>query len=79
MRSTVAKPSNGQSKSKSKGQSSGLNLRRLTKRQKEKIYRIFTIIFLLVFAISIVGTLVAVSVVKTPTQGGTPIPVATAR
>lgn len=79
MRSTTVKPTNGQAKNKSKGQSSGLNLRRLTKRQKEKIYRIFTIIFLLVFAISIVGTLVAVSVVRAPTQSGTPIPVATAR
>jgi hypothetical protein len=79
VRSTVAKPSNGQAKNKSKGQSSRLNLRRLTKRQKEKIYRIATIVFLLVFAFSIVGTLVAVSVVRAPGQGGTPIPVATSR
>jgi hypothetical protein len=65
VRSTIVKPSNGQTKSKPKSQSGGLNLRRLTKRQKEKIYRIFTMIFLVIFAISIVGTLVAVSVVKT--------------
>lgn len=65
VRSTIVKPSNGQTKGKPKSQSGRLNLRRLTKRQKEKIYRIFTIIFLVIFAISIVGTLVAVSVVKT--------------
>ena len=65
VRSTVVKPSNGQAKSKSKGaksQSSSLSLRRLTKRQKERIYQIGTMIFLLIFAFSIVGTLVAVSV-----------------
>ena len=64
VRSTIVKPSNGQAKSKPKNQSGGLSLRRLTKRQKEKIYRIFTMAFLVIFAISIVGTLIAVSVVK---------------
>ena len=79
VRSTVVKPSNGKTKNKSKSQSTPLNLRRLTKRQREKIYRIGTMIFLVIFAISIVGTLVAVSVGRAPSQGGTPIPVATAR
>jgi len=80
VRSTVVKPSNGQTKNKSKkNQPTALGLRRLTKRQREKIYRIGTMIFLVIFAISIVGTLVAVSVAKGPSQGGTPIPVATAR
>jgi len=64
VKSTIVKPSNGQAKSKPKNQSGGLNLRRLTKRQKDKIYRIFTMVFLVIFAISIVGTLIAVSVVK---------------
>ena len=67
MRGTVATPSNGKAnKTKSRGQAKNrppaLSLRRLTKRQKEKIYRIFTIVFLLAFAISIVGGLLYVSV-----------------
>lgn len=65
VKSTIVKPSNGKAKNKPKSPSGALSLRRLTKRQKEKIYRIATMVFLVIFAISIVGTLVAVSV-KTP-------------
>jgi hypothetical protein len=50
------------SKTQSKGKSSGMSLRRLTKRQKDKIRRIVTMVILVVFAISIVGGLVAITV-----------------
>jgi hypothetical protein len=71
VKSTVVKPSNGQAKknklrSQGKNRSPGLSLRRLTKRQKEKIYRIFAWVFIIVFTFTIVGSLVAVSV-KVPT------------
>jgi hypothetical protein len=67
VRSTVVKPSNGQAKKNKprnpgKTRSPGLSLRRLTKRQKEKIYRIFAMVFIVVFTLTIVGSLVAVSV-----------------
>jgi hypothetical protein len=68
VRSTIVKPSNGQAKKnrrrgEGKSRSSGLSLRRLTKRQKQKIGRILVAIFLVVFAVTIVGgALVAVSV-----------------
>jgi len=67
VKSTIVKPSNGQAKkNKLKGQgknrSSGLSLRRLTKRQKQKIGRIFVWVFILVFAFTIVGSLVAITV-----------------
>ncbi|MDQ6766428.1 MAG: hypothetical protein M3Z41_01250 [Candidatus Eremiobacteraeota bacterium] len=73
MRSTIVKPSNGQSnknkpKGKAKNRSSGLGLRRLTKRQKERIYRIFTIIFLIVFAVTIVGAMFFMVSQKVPGQ-----------
>jgi hypothetical protein len=67
VKSTIVKPSNGQAKknklrSQGKNRSSLLSLRRLTKRQKQKIGRIFVWVFILVFAFTIVGSLVAVSV-----------------
>ena len=67
VKSTVVKPSNGQAKknrlrSQGKNRSAGLSLRRLTKRQKEKIYRIFAWVFILVFTFTIVGSLVAITV-----------------
>ena len=72
VKSTILKPSNGRPiKSRPKGQgksrSMGFGLRRLSKRQKEKIYRILTLIFLIVFAFTIVGTLIAFTV-KVPGQ-----------
>lgn len=67
VKSTIVKPSNGQAKknklrSQGKNRSPGLSLRRLTKRQKQKIGRIFVWVFILVFAFTIVGSLVAVTV-----------------
>ena len=67
MRSTIVKPSNGQTgKSKPRGQtrnkSGGLGLRRLTKRQRQKIGRILMFVFLIVFVFTIVGGVVAISV-----------------
>ncbi len=67
MKSTVVKPSNGQAaKSKPKGQarnkSGGLGLRRLTKRQRQKIGRVMMFVFLIVFIFTIVGGVVAISV-----------------
>jgi hypothetical protein len=71
-RSTSAR-GNGQavksrSKAQSKGKWSGVGLRRLTKRQKDKIRRIVTMVILVVFALSIVGGLVAITV-KAPGTG----------
>jgi hypothetical protein len=71
-RSTSAR-GNGQaaknrSKAQSKGKSGGLSLRRLTKRQRDRIRRIVTMVILVIFAISIVGGLVAITV-KVPAAG----------
>jgi len=65
VRSTIVKPSNGQTgKKKPKGQakSSGFALRRLTKRQRQKIGRMLMFAFLIVFIFTIVGGVVAISV-----------------
>lgn len=64
---TIAKPTNGQRgqnkpRVAAKGKPSNIGLRRLTKRQRERIYRIFTLLFLVIFAISIVGGLIALTV-----------------
>ena len=62
MKSTVVKPSNGQSKNKkssARSQSQGWNLRRLTKRQRTDLVRIGMIVFLVIFTFSIVGGMVA--------------------
>lgn len=72
VKSTIVKPSNGRTPSgkqrgasKSKAWSAGL--RRLTKKQKEKIYRVFVWIFLGVFTVSIVGGLIALTILS-PTK-----------
>lgn len=64
VKSTVVKPSNGRTTNgKQRSQpKKGLGLRRLTKKQKEKIYRIFVWGFLAIFTISIVGGLIALTV-----------------
>ncbi len=67
MKSTVVKPSNGRAsqgkqRASAKGKSPKIGLRRLTKRQREKIYRIFVWVFLVVFTVSIVGGLIALTV-----------------
>ena len=67
VKSTIVKPSNGQAKknrlkSQGKSGSPGLSLRRLSKKQKEKMYRIFAWVFIIVFTFTIVGSLVAVTV-----------------
>ena len=62
MKSTVIKPSNGQTKSKksqARNQSQSWNLRRLTKRQRTDLVRIGMIVFLVIFTFSIVGGMVA--------------------
>jgi hypothetical protein len=69
VKSTVIKPSNGQTNGKpqrggSKSKSWSIGLRRLTKKQKEKIYRVFVWIFLGVFTLSIVGGLIALTVLS---------------
>jgi hypothetical protein len=65
VKSTIVKPSNGRpsggkQRRPNKSRSWAAGLRRLTKKQKQKIYRIVVSVFLLIFVISIVGTLVAV-------------------
>ncbi len=72
-RSTTAK-SNGQpvkntSKAQSRGKSFGMSLRRLTKRQKDKIRRIVTMVILVIFGISIVGAGVFSIMAKAPVTG----------
>jgi ABC-type Na+ efflux pump permease subunit len=69
VKSTVVKPSNGKTdqnkqQASSKKRSPAISLRRLTKRQREKLYRSFVWFFLFVFVVSIVGGLVAISVAK---------------
>lgn len=68
VKSTVVRPSNGQTNGKqqrsSKSRSWSMGLRRLTKKQKEKIYRVFVWIFLGVFTVSIVGGLIALTVLS---------------
>jgi hypothetical protein len=66
---TVVRPSNGQSNGKqqrsaSKSKPWSVGLRRLTKKQKEKIYRVFVWVFLGVFTLSIVGGLIALTVLS---------------
>ncbi len=63
VKSTVVKPTNGQAskrklKTQNRSRSSGFSLRRLTKRQREKLARIFVTAFIVIFLISIVGGLV---------------------
>lgn len=67
MKSTVVKPSNGSSPSgkqrpTSKSKSWSLGLRRMTKRQKEGMYRVFVWAFLAIFTVSIVGGMIALTV-----------------
>lgn len=66
MKSTVVKPSNGQTPSGKQRSASksrfGVGLRRLTKRQKERIYRVFVWVFLAIFTVSIVGGMIALTV-----------------
>ena len=69
MKSTVVKPSNGRTsnakqRSQSKNKSWSVGLRRLTKKQKQKIYRGVVWVFLVIFTISIVGGLIALTVHK---------------
>jgi hypothetical protein len=67
VKSTIVKPSNGrtpQNKSRGPRKPSSGGLRRLTKKQKEKIYRGFVWVFLAVFTISIVGGLIALTIRK---------------
>jgi hypothetical protein len=69
VKSTIVKPTNGRSandkqRSTSKKSSWSLGLRRLTKKQREKIYRLFVWGFLAVFTLSIVGGLIALTVLS---------------
>lgn len=66
MKSTVVKPSNGRSASPKarppKNRPWSVGLRRLSKRQKEKIYRVVVTVFLIIFTVSIVGGIIALTV-----------------
>ena len=66
MKSTIVKPSNGRSPSgkrqTAKNKSWSMGLRRMTKRQKEGMYRVFVWAFLAIFTVSIVGGLIALTV-----------------
>jgi hypothetical protein len=67
VKSTVVKPSNGRTPSGkqrpiSKGKSWSIGLRRMTKRQKDAMYRVFVWAFLVIFTVSIVGGLIAITV-----------------
>lgn len=68
MKSTVVKPSNGRTQNDKQRSASkrawSFGLRRLTKKQKEKIYRVAVWIFLGVFTVSIVGGLIALTVLS---------------
>jgi hypothetical protein len=68
VKSTIVKPSNGRvnekQRSQSKHKSWSVGLRRLTKKQKQKIYRGIVWVFLVIFTVSIVGGLIALTVHK---------------
>jgi hypothetical protein len=69
VKSTVVKPSNGRAmngkqRSQSKNKPWGSGLRRLTKKQRDRLYRGFVWVFLVIFTVSIVGGLIALTIHK---------------
>jgi hypothetical protein len=73
VKSTVVKPSNGQASKRkvrphNRAGFSGFSLRRLTKRQRERLSRILVTIFLLIFVLVIAGGLLIVTTQPVPTH-----------
>lgn len=66
--SSIEKPASGRPKNKprAKGNAGLAGWGRLSKRQRARIYRIFTAVFLVIFVISVVGALL-IAGARTPT------------